>query len=65
MAGSKTGKNPEIKWSTEAEDAFRQLKRALCTTPVLAYPDFDRDFVVEVDASLRELCACLLQAGSD
>ena len=65
MAGSKTGKNPEFKWSTEAEDAFRQLKRALCTTPVLAYPDFDRDFVVEVDASLRGLGACLLQAGSD
>ena len=48
-------------WSTEVDFAFEKLKRALCEAPVLAYPRFDRDFVLEVDASLKGLGACLSQ----
>lgn len=64
-----SGKAPEkvgnsrgtLPWSEEADEAFQTLKSALCSTPVLAYPQFDRDFVLEVDASLKGLGACLSQ----
>ena len=36
-------------WCPEAEAAFQDLKQ--CFAPVLAHPDTDRPFVVEVDAS--------------
>ena len=64
-AGAKTGKAPGFTWCAEAEQAFRTLKKALCTTPVLAFPNFSKSFVVEVDASLKGLGACLLQVGDD
>ena len=61
-AGEKVGKaRGPWPWTCEADVAFRTLKQALCETPVLAYPCFDKDFVLEVDASLKGLGACLSQ----
>ena len=42
-------------------ESFNMLKRKLTEAPVLAYPDFSRDFIVEVDASLHGLGAVLSQ----
>ena len=62
-AGVKAGKplTSSFTWSLEAEKSFEALKTALCETPVLAYPNFDKDFVLEKDASLKGLGACLSQ----
>ena len=41
--------------------AFESLKQALTSPPVLAYPDYTKPFIVEVDASNDGLGAVLSQ----
>lgn len=61
----KVGKmRPLSDWSEEADIAFKALKQALCEAPVLGFPDFNHDFVLKVDASLKGLGACLSQCDS-
>lgn len=55
----------DFEWGQEQEDAFVSLKSRLTSAPVLTYPKFDKDFIVETDASLKGLGACLLQKGDD
>lgn len=46
------GKNaPAFRWSENAEEAFKSLKNALVTAPILAVPDFSKPFAVHCDAS--------------
>ena len=47
-----TAKTTEkFKWSPDCERAFRVLKEKLVSAPVLAFPCFDEEFVVDCDAS--------------
>ena len=48
-------------WSTKQLKCFEALKRALVTAPILAYPDFDKQFIVHSDASDYAIAAVLLQ----
>ena len=41
------------------------LKDAPSTAPVLGYPDFSREFILETDASLNGLGTILSQQGRD
>lgn len=48
-------------WSPDCKVAFETAKALLCNTPVLAAPDFEKPFKLEVDASARGAGAVLLQ----
>jgi len=43
--------------SQECQASFEELKKRLVIPPVLAYPNFDVDFVLETDASHQGLGA--------
>ncbi|KAL6419799.1 hypothetical protein ACFW04_011187 [Cataglyphis niger] len=45
----------------EQESAFVQLREALCTEPILQYPDFTKPFVVTTDASGHAIGGILSQ----
>ena len=62
---SLTSKKVDFVWTEEAHDAFEKLKSKMCNSPVLAYPDFTKPFIVETDASSVALGAVLSQKSSD
>jgi len=52
-----------FRWSEEATRAFQTLQHALTSAPVLQLPAFDRDFIVECDASGSGFGAVLHQGA--
>ena len=52
--------SPDV-WGAKEEEAFRRLKTAMLTAPVLQLPDFDPEFVVTTDASEVSVGAILQQ----
>ena len=61
-----TQSEPRIfEWMTKHQEAFDALKEALSTAPVLGYPDFSREFILEIHASLNGLGTILSQQGKD
>ena len=39
-------------WTDDCEHSFNRLKEALTTSPILTFPQMDRQFIVTTDASL-------------
>ena len=58
MCGSNKDK---LIWSEECEKSFEELKRSLSNTPVLIYPDFNKGFILDTDASFDTIGAVLSQ----
>ncbi|GFW38991.1 retrovirus-related Pol polyprotein from transposon 297 [Trichonephila clavipes] len=54
-------KKGEITWTTECENAFRELKGKLIDKPILYAPNFEREFIVQTDASNAGMGAVLTQ----
>ena len=52
---------PSLVWTSEHQRAFDTLKIALTMAPMLGNPNFNREFILKADASLRELGAVLSQ----
>lgn len=46
-----TRKHVKFKWTDSCQQAFDTLKTALTNAPILAFPQFDKPFLVQVDAS--------------
>ncbi|CAM5105456.1 unnamed protein product [Natator depressus] len=54
-----------VKWTDAAEKAFMDLRTALCSNPVLIAPDFNKEFILQTDASELGLRAVLSQMFGD
>ena len=46
-----TKKTSSFCWSEECESSFSRLKSLLCSAPILCYPRFDREIILQTDAS--------------
>ena len=56
-----TKKDVKFFWSESCAVAFDRLKRALISAPVLAFPNFDEQFLLYVDASSTGIGFALAQ----
>ena len=56
-----TQKDVQFRWTNDCQEAFDVLKRKLTQAPILAYPDFEEEFVLETDACVKGLGAVLSQ----
>lgn len=61
LHGRKKGQS--ITWTTEADQAFNEIKRRLTSAPVLASPDFTKPFIIQCDASNTAVGSILYQAS--
>jgi len=56
-------KNNALSWTLTIDQSFQALKDVMCTTPVLALPNFIKTFVLECNALGKGIGAVLLQDG--
>ena len=56
---------PPFEWDSKHQEFFNKLKEALTSSPILAYPDYNKPFVLETDTSLKGLGAVLSQQDND
>lgn len=61
----KTKNKEKFCWTDKAEDAMTKIKLRLTSEPVLANPDFSKQFVIQADASDIGIGAVLLQGEND
>ena len=46
-----TEKNCEFAWTEECQRSFEKLKQLLRSTPILAYPNIEKEFCLDTDVS--------------
>ena len=60
-----TRKGIRFEWTEETEKAFRELQTHLHTPPILRFPDYEREFIVQTDASDYALRIVVSQLDDD
>ncbi|CAG2216284.1 unnamed protein product [Mytilus edulis] len=58
-------KDVPFEWSEKCQKAFDQLKQSLCSSPILAYPNMSRPFILTTDASGSAIAYILGQLDSE
>ena len=54
-------KKSKFKWDEKCQEAFQKIKNMLVSAPVLRIPDFDKSFILYVDASQVGIGGVLMQ----
>lgn len=62
---SLTKKDTPFIWSEKQNKAFEDLKDKLCSTPILQFPDLEKEFYLYTDASNYAMGAILAQKDED
>lgn len=60
-----TEKNSSFKWSEDCQQAFELIRRKLVSPPILAFPDYSKEFILDTDASDTGVGAVLSQVHDD
>ena len=50
-----------VSWGPEHQEAFKQMKKGFARAPILAYYNPRKQTVLQTDANIKGLGACLLQ----
>ena len=58
-------KNNKVKWKKEAKASFARIKKVIREAPILASPDYLKDFLIFSFASEHTLAAVLLQKNEE
>ena len=60
-----TEKTAKFEWTSECQTAFEEIRHRLVTAPILAFPDYEREFILDTDASDTGIGAVLSQVQED
>ena len=60
-----TEKTAKFEWTNECQTAFEEIRHRLVTAPILAFPDYKREFILDTDASDTGIGAVLSQVQED
>ena len=60
-----TEKTVKFEWTSECQTAFEEICHRLVTAPILAFPDYEREFILDTDASDTGIGAVLSQVQED
>jgi hypothetical protein len=58
-------KDSEVKWTTEAKASFERIKKVIGEAPVLASPDYMKEFLIFSFASNHTIVVVLLQKNDE
>ena len=58
-------KNKEFICGQSQEKAFNEIKKGLMSYPVIGFPNWNKEFLIEMDGSKVAVVATLLQEGDD
>ena len=60
-----TKEDTDFRWGEREQHSFERLQAALVSPPILAFPDFEKQFIVTTDASGYGIGAVLKQLDAD
>jgi len=58
-------KNVSFTWTEVQQSSFDKLKNSIIQTPILAFPDYNEQFIIKTDASKDGLGGVLLQINEE